>query len=76
MDSYPEKKETKEGVSQPPPPPQYEPQPAMSIPQEQSRVVVTSREGGWKADLFDCFAVPGLCIKTCFLPCITYVSQK
>ncbi|CAG8571960.1 5997_t:CDS:2 [Paraglomus occultum] len=73
MDSYPETKETKEGLSQPP---QYEPQPAMSIPQEQSRVVVTSRQGRWKADLFDCFAVPGLCIKTCFLPCLTYAETK
>ncbi|CAG8566685.1 2903_t:CDS:2 [Paraglomus occultum] len=73
MDSYPETKQTTEGVSQPS---QYEPQPAMSVPQEQSHVVVTSRQGRWKADLFDCFAVPGLCIKTCCLPCVTYAEIK
>jgi len=53
----------------------YIPQPAMSIPQTQPQVVTRNQgRGTWKASLFDCFSVPGLCLKTCFCPCITYVS--
>src|SRR5436305_1410872 len=45
----------------------YIPQPAMSIPQTQPQVVTRNQgRGTWKASLFDCFSVPGLCFKTCF----------
>ena len=46
----------------------YVSQPVMSVRN------VTRNQRGWKAGLFDCFSVPGLCIKTCFLPCVTYVG--
>ncbi|CAG8604825.1 2464_t:CDS:2 [Paraglomus brasilianum] len=55
----------------------YVPQTGMSILHEaQPQAVARSGQRNWKAGLFDCFSVPGLCFKTFFCPCITYGETK
>ncbi|CAG8601264.1 2721_t:CDS:2 [Paraglomus occultum] len=81
MSYEPKEYPTQQGIYTPqqgvytPQPGFYAPQPGMSIPQAQPQAAPTGR-GGWRADLFDCFSVPGLCFKTWCCPCITYGETK
>ncbi|CAG8606388.1 8814_t:CDS:2 [Paraglomus brasilianum] len=68
--------ETKEYPSQLPQQSGYVPQTGMSVPQAQPQPVARGGQRNWKAGLFDCFSVPGLCFKTCFCPCITFGETK